>query len=290
MSRGIVFLNVGTRYAVPLAVSLATLRQHYSGPVAILCDHDSGHQTTSLIASDTRLQPISVIPRREMRVRFLERSEPWIYLLKTKLPSLSPFAETIILDSDTLVVGDISELWPKTPDEVVLTKRYGGRHQNLKARLRCQKWEHVDRRRALRARERTYKYPPINTGIMSFGSESQDFQAEWRRMVEANPIHSCDEQAAQLIYPDFNCRLVDRRYNASTAFDRETEDVKIWHGVGHRFWLKDKDLWLPYFARAAKENIGNVLELVDTMRWSGNKMMGHLWRAANHGHSQGTGN
>lgn len=144
--RGVLFLNVGTRYAVPLAVSLATLRQHYSGPVAILCDPDSGQDTALKIAADERLGPIQVIPRKDLRVRFLERSEPWIYLFKTRLPSLSPYPETLILDSDTLVVGDISELWPRSPDEVVLTHRYGGRHENLKARLRCQQWEQVDRR------------------------------------------------------------------------------------------------------------------------------------------------
>lgn len=275
MSQGIVYLNVGCRYAVPLAVSLYTLRQHCNAPVAILCDPDSGHQTASLIASDERLGDISVIPRRDIRLRFLERSDSWIYQLKTRLPSLSPFSETLLLDSDILIVGDISELWPKVPDEVVLTKRYGGRHQNLKVRLRCQQWGALHPEGVKRVRDRRYKYPPINTGIMSFGSESQDFQREWRRLADARPIHSCDEQAAQLIYPDFNCRLVDRRYNANPVFDRQIEDVRLWHGVGHRFWLKDKDLWLPHFRKAAAENFGNVRELVPTLQWAGS-MMRHL--------------
>jgi len=275
--RGVLYLHVGDRYSIPLAVSLASLRQHSNAPVLILCDRAAGRSTARLIASDERLGPVSVLSRPEIKGRFLN-SPSWIYQLKTRLPLYSSFSETLILDSDTLVVGDISELWPQTSGEVVLTKRYGGRHQNLKARLRCQQWDTVDLQRALRARDRAYKYPPINTGIMGFGRDTEAFQREWRRMADARPIHSCDEQAAQLIYPDFNCRLADRRFNASTTFDRNTPDVRIWHGVGHRFWLKDKDLWLPYFAAAAKQNLGNVLELVNTMRWSG-QMMRHLWRA-----------
>lgn len=285
MNRGVLFLHVGSKYAVPLAVAVASLRKFYDGPIAVLCDPDAGRASALAIASDRRLQPLDVLHHRHIRERFL-RSESWAYVFKTRLPGLSPFKSTIMLDSDIVVTGPIGELWCREDeyepnwvvpgDAVVLTKRNGGRHQNLKARLRCRKWAHIDAARAARSQDRAYPYPPINTGVMAFGSDSGAFCAEWRRMAEANPVHSCDEQAAQLIYPDFPVRLADYRFNASLIHDRELTDVRIWHGVGKFFWndARGRAVWLPAFRECLRENLGNVRELLDTFSWVG----GRTWR------------
>lgn len=276
MTRGIVFFHVGSQYAVPLAVAIATLRKFSDAPVAILCDPGPGRATAMRIAADQRLGEIQVRPQRSIRERFLRR-EAWAYLYKTRLIEHSPFRETIILDSDIVVAGSIEELWPLPGDAAVLTKRNGGRHQNLKARLRCQKWANVDARRAARARDRSYPYPPINTGVMAFGGDSGAFLAEWQRLAAANPIHSCDEQAAQLVYPDFPVRLVDYRFNASIIHDRELADVRIWHGVGRKFWndARGREVWLPAAVECLTQNLGNVRELLDSFAWVG----GRTWLA-----------
>ena len=275
MTRGIVFLNVCSRYAFPLAVAIATLRKFCDAPVAIICDKDSGLGTALEIAKGNQWGDILVAPQWGIHERFIEQ-ETWAYLFKTRLPNLSPFKETLFLDSDIVVTGDISELWPQPGDAAVLTKRNGGRHQNLKARLRCRKWAHVDAARAARSQNRAYPYPPINTGVMAFGRDSGAFCAEWRRLAEANPIHSCDEQAVQLIYPDFPVRLVDYRYNASIIHDQHLSDVRIWHGVGRKFWTdpRGRQIWLPAAKWCLQENLGNARELLHTFAWAG----GRTWR------------
>ena len=275
MTRGIVFLNVGSRYAFPLAVAIATLRKFCDAPVEIVCDPLEGRATAFALAADSRMGAVTVGTSNLLRPILLE-DPTWAYLFKTRLPALSPFKETLFLDSDIVVTGDISELWPQPGDAAVLTKRNGGRHQNLKARLRCRKWAHVDAARAARSQDRSYPYPPINTGVMAFGRDSGAFCAEWRRLAEANPIHSCDEQAAQLIYPDFPVRLVGYRYNASLIHDQELSDVRIWHGVGRKFWTdpRGRQVWLPAAKWCLQENLGNARELLGTFAWAG----GRTWR------------
>lgn len=282
MTRGVLFLHIGSRYAVPLAVAIGSLRKFYSGPIAIHSDL-KGLKTALRIADDKRLGGDGILLAPLYGVASAEIADPaWVYVFKTKLPSLSRFDETIILDSDIIVTGGIDELWPQAPQEVVLTKRNGGRHQNLKARLRCRKWAHVDAARAARSQDRSYPYPPINTGVMAFGSDSGAFCAEWRRLAEANPIHSCDEQAAQLIYPDFPVRLVDYRYNASIIHDQELPDVRIWHGVGRKFWndARGRQVWLPAARECLAQNLGNVRELLDTFAWVSGRTWHQLQSAA----------
>ncbi len=281
MTRGVLFFHVGSRYAVPLIVAIATLRKFYDGPVAVLSDSGIGWQTSLQISSDRRLGPITTAWRLDIEERLLEQPG-WLYVFKTRLPSLSPFEETLILDSDIVVTGPIDELWPQPGEAAVLTKRNGGRHQGLKARLRCQKWAHVDAARAARARDRTYPYPPVNTGVMAFGRDSGAFCAEWRRLAEANPIHSCDEQSAQLAYPDYPVRMVDYRFNASLIHDRELADVRIWHGVGRFFWndARGRAVWLPALRECMADNLGNIRELLNTMAWAGGRTWQELQKTA----------
>ena len=54
MSRGFLYLHVGDKYAVPLAVSIMTLRDWHDDPIAIVTERAGpGRDTAEAIASDS---------------------------------------------------------------------------------------------------------------------------------------------------------------------------------------------------------------------------------------------
>jgi len=260
-ARGVLYYNIGDRYAVPLAVSLMTLRDWYAGPVAIVTDM-AGIPWIRKMLKIPGLLPLDIIPMLPE-----SSSEQWRYLAKLELPELSPFASTVMLDADTLVVGSIEELWPDMKSgEVVLTNRSNGATAHVKMRLRCQQWIDIAPLRARRVRSQRFKVAAINTGIMAWSRNSSPFVREWYRLARLRPIHSCDEMAAQLTYPDFPHRILDSRYNANVTYDRE--DVRIWHGPRSQFWKaggRGRALWTPYFRR----ELPLLRELLPTAAWLG---------------------
>ena len=56
MADGVAFLNCGTKHGIHLIVSLASLRKHYKGPVAIMTGTDDpGLQVCEWITADGTL-------------------------------------------------------------------------------------------------------------------------------------------------------------------------------------------------------------------------------------------
>ena len=281
LDKAVVYIHVGDRYAVPLAVSIATLRRHCDAPVVIMTDVDSGYDSALKIAADSRLGHIYVMANwvAVKCAAKVAEDELAIYLLKVEISRCLTSEYSLMLDSDTVIMGDISELWPKQPGEVVLTHRYGGARQNLKVRKRCGKWSKIVPKLTRRMGRKVLPQPtPINTGVMAFGPDTMPFRDAWLNLASVNPIHSCDEQAAQLIAPDFNCRIADRIYNGCPRFDRDNPDVRIFHGVGKKFWIKPygRAIWYPLFAEVASQNLGNILELLPSMAWAGKNAVKEL--------------
>lgn len=262
MTRGVIFFNAGVKHGVHLAVAVASLREHYQGPVVLFTEQQGpGREHCELIAADTRMNPITVAAKPELKAG----SHGVSYYSKTLLPRLSPFEETIFLDADTLVVGDISELWPDpSSGEVVLTQFADWVTTGNRIRGRISPWADVEPDRTARMLEN--KYPALNTGVMAWSKQSEDFCIDWERTTKNKMVFMADELAAQIIYLDHPHRILDDRFNASPVHARKGEDVldrpdvRILHGHGGKFWTKEtgRKLWLPHYLRFLADNRANL--------------------------------
>lgn len=282
VNHGVLYFNAGPKHCVHLIVSIASLRKHYSGPVQICCEADGpGRECAEWIARDDALAPVVVLPDK----RLVGGGHGQSYLCKTMLPRLSMFDQTIFLDADTLVVGDIAPLWPDPASgEVVLTQfadwvSTGGRMQQ-----RIKPWAEKDNppgyspdnRNIERVRKQlSAKWPAINTGVMGWTKESEPFCDEWHNVTSQRNVFIVDETACQIIFPEYRHRVMDDRFNCSVVYQphgkavETREDVRIWHGHGGKFWKRPGG-WHFYrdpLMAALDQNRGNIQNAPVVRKW-----------------------
>lgn len=249
---GILYLMTGHKHACRLITSLATLREHYEGPVCLL-SIDPERDLDKAIANESRLDV--QVKKIEIKKRLRKNGS---YVLKSSMWKDSPFQKTLFLDADTIIVKDLpSELWP-IDDEVVVTQfsRWVSNRRPISRRLA--RWKEFAP--SLCQQSLLKSYPAINTGVIGFSKKSRDFLGMWQELTARNPSFICDELSAQLIYPHTKHRVMSDRFNASPIYrDCEEEDVVIWHFHGSKH-LKGKavDIWFPKFTEVVEMNLANV--------------------------------
>lgn len=110
-SRGCVFYNFGTKYALRLIVSIYSLRKYYSGPITLFTDQSA--YSERLIKS---LAPFAVdFHLLEDLSKSFDRH---------RLVTESPYVATLVLDSDMIFMGPIDALWEPLEREGVLATRF----------------------------------------------------------------------------------------------------------------------------------------------------------------------
>lgn len=259
MTRGIIYLFTGNKHAAVAAVAAMTLRDHWDGPVSFFCD-DMARQFSEPIA---RSADINIIPFEPIK---LHRHSG--FYNKTLLPGLSPYDETIQLDLDTMVVGPLDELWPERPDEFVLTHFANWVSTGGIVSGRLRKWR--DAAPKLVADKEANPGPAINTGIIAYGNESWVAKHTWHEVTKLNlgaflgDENAADLMTAQPIWAE-HIRILDDRYNWSPIFSKQNADKRIIHGHGSKFFKRRDGLavWQPAFARAYRENFGNLRNWVE---------------------------
>lgn len=244
MCDGVLYINVGLKHAIHLAVSIYSLRKWWDGPVAIACGDDSAEEIGHFIAGDPELRPVTII-----RFDHEDNGRGSTYATKCRMGEFSPFERTVFIDADTLIVGDFRPMFPAMGG-VTLTQFSDWVSTGRMISGRVEKWRHVCDKMVNRMLE--CPYPAINTGVMGFTSSSTDWFEDWKKVTNKNISFICDEIAAQLIFPDHAVKVLDDRFNCSPTYSWGTGDVRIWHGHGFRFLKKEtgRQLWLPVFKEA----------------------------------------
>ncbi|MFN4141543.1 hypothetical protein [Aestuariivirga sp.] len=111
LSRGCVFFNFGSGYALRLLVALHSFRQHYSGPISVLVADDA---YGAPLAVEIERLGASAIPIDSLSKSF-DRHRLFLE---------SPYETTLAFDSDLVFFGGIDPLWPELEKEGVLVTRF----------------------------------------------------------------------------------------------------------------------------------------------------------------------
>ena len=288
MQSGVLYMNTGAKHGVHLVVALMSLREHYDGDVAICCEEDGpGRDVAEACAADDALGPIKIVPDKSLRAG----GKGVAYHCKTMLFRHSPFERTIFMDADTLVLGDISPLWPDpATGEVILTRFADWVSTGKKVNQRIKGWSEVEPARVRRMLDPPPEsapasmiahdpqgrraWPAINTGVVAWSSTSEAFCEDWNHTGAKRVTFIGDEIAAQLIFPDHNVRVLDARFNASVVFDWgragfDWDDARVAHGHGGKFWKRPggREVYLPHYERALMQNRGNIQRLRVPHAW-----------------------
>jgi len=260
-SKGVVFLCFGDKHNGHMCVAFNSLRKHWKGEVAIICDPANVQFMQRYVDEDplkkTQLVVFDPFGRRS-------HGSGAGYLNKAKLIELMPFMHSVFLDCDTCVVGDFEAMFPADV-EVRLTQFSDWVTTGKKMQKRIGHWLEVMPAEA--ALHMAVDYPAINTGVMGLSKLSKKLAKRWFDVTESNVRFMCDELAMQLIFLQYPHAVFPDYFNCSPIYSPgragfEEDKVAIWHGHGFKSIRSPKGLsiWLPQLLELWHDNTYGVRE------------------------------
>ena len=262
MSKGVCYLVLGEDVKLPFLVSLHTLRQHFTGPVAVMTDMGAWVKTVdpSLVVVDPLNLPESVrlrlgsllwVDRRTLQL-------PFCLSLKAAVGETSPWDSTVYLDADTLIVGSIDDLFLEPGDERIrVTQCADWTTSHVQMQHRFWQLAHQGIIHPGRAKQlMESNAPAINTGVFAVTTRSRVLE-EWQITTPAlERFFLHDELALQMLLPDYPHDLVDDRWNCLVKFSKRTEDIRIHHCVGALYGMRLE--WFDGLRAVWESNLGDV--------------------------------
>jgi len=247
--------NTGTKMLIKLVVSLRSLRKHYNGNLTVFLE---GPHDAKLVSSIESVFNANVIYREQ------SPSKHRALLRKIELCLDSPYDLSVVLDSDTVVVGDFSELFDAAKEHDLAIPHFAG-------------WSSSGR--AISGRIKQYAPlkpdyiqpaidygPAINCGVFAWRRGSPMFK-EWLEIAswgEEKGIFIQDEIACQLLLPRYNVNVIGTRCNVSVLHDPGTPDPRIIHFHGKKTVIERPlcTIWLKEFLETLKEDVCGIRKMV----------------------------
>lgn len=253
-SRGVIYYNRGTGCTVRLLVSMMSLRKHYAGPITILSEGEESHPYCERIGKALGVR----VKRWESGV---SPGKNAAFLAKTLLNQGTPYDITLAIDSDTLILGAIEELFDAAEKGSFCVAHFANRLTTrgvLNRRLR--RWADI----AQSDLEAAIRFgPAINTGVMAFTKDASIFQ-EWYTLAEKGRHHFIpDEVSCQLLLHRHKHQIVDGRWNRSCKHDNpDLPDTKIIHYHGKKHCRDGLPFhgrkWVMAFQEAYRANTAEI--------------------------------
>jgi hypothetical protein len=251
MTQGVLYLICGPKVAERLVVSVWSLRRFWDGSITVLCSTDAERDLLAPMAADlnVELQRIDV-----------EDSPHKAYLAKSRLHDWTPYDDNVFIDADTLVVGEIDELfgYPLT-----LTPNSDWVTTGKRMRRWLKQWYTLDNPAidALVDAQLGKAYPAINIGVFGFQKDNPNL-ADWHWLTQQFPEAPLPEQIAmQLLISTIKYHRADQRFNRLAVIGHAVDDIRIWHFHGLRHCSKQtncREIWIPAFREAMARNIGKL--------------------------------
>lgn len=257
MSRGIVFFAYGQRHLARLVVSLNSLRKHYSGEVAILCN--GSEEICGLIgrALGAGVFPIPVEVRRRHTA----------YCTKPTLHRFSPFNTTLLVDADTTFAGNPQPLIEEACDSGLVVTQFSNWLTNAGKIVsgRILKWRGVKSEgipvEELIDKSLAESFPAVNTGCIAWDRDlAAKFLVEWEQLT--NDGWRCpfsDELSCQLLLRRHLHTMTSCAWNYSALYPHHISKPVIYHQHGAKCtrpeWLP---IWMPEFREVWEKNLADV--------------------------------
>ena len=261
-SSGIIMFNRGSKMLIHALVSLHSLRKHYNGDVTFYvqnpCDcMDEFKRSLSCFNCNV--------------VQLEDKNEYKTLVMKNSLFENPPYDKTLWIDSDTVVVGKIDEMFTNLNDDVDLCIpsfcQWTNNGHHMSARINRFKGLVEDRYIA----EALKPHPSINTGILSFKKSDKwnKFVHEWTAMADLGGKHGIfipDETAANIVIPSIQewglkCYICPTDYNVSPLHDHGlSKDPRIYHFHGNKSTLNVStcDVFKKELAEMTDSNVANI--------------------------------
>lgn len=247
---GVLYYNTGEKMAVRLAVSIHSLRKHYSGPIAILSEGELSHGFCHKICERYDCAFVKTVfdGTDGKNTTYLNACLAWRH---------TPYDITCWIDSDTIIQGDISALFRGAMSKDFAIAKFSDWRTN-KGRIygRIQAWRGIMPDHWI---QRAIQFgPAINCGVFAWSKRSKLVRDWWGLARQGQHTMIPDEVCCQIMLaqPEYSNTILSQRYNCSCKYGEQWGDDAViihYHGRKHcRFGENGKplymaDKWYPLY-------------------------------------------
>lgn len=250
LTRGVICFNCGTKMIPRMIVCLRSLRKHYQGNITLFLE---GLHDAQLVKDLEKRFNLNIVYRE------VSPSTHKALVRKTEICQDSPYDISMFLDTDTIVLGDFSEMFEAAKDHDLAIPHFAGWSSSggtISGRIKRYAPYKPDYIQA------AINYgPAINTGIFAWPKHTPIFK-EWLDIASwgEGKMFIADEVACQLILPKYNVKVLGTRCNVSVLHDPNTPDPRIvhFHGKKHCIEAPKCRIWISEFIEALKDNDCNI--------------------------------
>jgi lipopolysaccharide biosynthesis glycosyltransferase len=249
-TKGVLLFNKGEKCIVRAIVALYTLREHWDGEVTFFLE-DPYPKEFDQVCKYFNVNVVHCDTNNNVKV----------LVRKTELFVNSPYDRTLWIDSDTIVVGKIKEMFDYLDDCDIAIPHFAGWTSSggtiagrIKKYIGICEQKYID--------EALKDHPAINTGVVAY-RKNLPFMKDWISLAQKGDgkMFIPDEVAFQVLYPSYSgVKIVPKKFNVSVRFGEDVEDKRIihYHGQKHCLDFNLCNLWKSKFEEMRKNNIANI--------------------------------
>jgi len=233
MNNGIIYLNAGTKMLPRLLVSIFSLRKYYTDKISIIQIGDIGLDILDLIQEKLACE-IIYIPQ-ELRIKHSYWFE------KARLHHYTKYDNNLFLDSDTLILNPITELFDMIKEHEFIVPQFAHwTTANKKIQKRLSHWKDFEPQ--LFDKAISSRMPSINVGVYGF-IKTSELMANWFDLTIKNVRASLPEESTcHLLLNKYPSKIIDSIYNYSCKHDKKhIKTAKIIHYHGRKHCRKDQN-------------------------------------------------
>jgi hypothetical protein len=257
-SRGIILFNRGEKCILRAIVCLYSLRKHYDGKVTFFLEQPYPREFDEVckyfncdIVHNEENHNLSVLVR------------------KTDMFGNPPYDRTLWIDSDTVIVGKLDEMFDYLDDYDVCIPNFcnwisSGHHISK----RIKRFKDIIEDKYIE--EALKSHPAINTGVLSFKKSDKwkKFVNDWVNVADAGSkkhVFISDEVSFQVLYPSIkdwglSCFIAPSKFNVSVMYGEQIEDKRCIHAHGQKHCIDVPlaQVWKDTFKEMCDNNIANI--------------------------------
>lgn len=259
MNNGVIYFNQGSKCLLRMIVSIHSLIKHYNGPISVISSGQESHKWCHKLFDYTNINIIEASFDESLE------GKNDVYLKKASVNSWTPYDISVFLDADTLVRGNIDELFEYADKYDFVVPQFTSWTTNTKAIIRRIKgWEEA--------------YPHLMDGALNFGKavncgvfafkKNTEFAIKWCDDIKPGRCNFIpDETGMQVVLQNYRHFVCDQKFNVSCKYSNpHCENARVIHYHGRKHCrlnddgkiIYNGDLWLDEFEQAYKINYLNI--------------------------------